>query len=240
MATEGIRKAGIQRHTRATIKDALRDLSAASQGTLRVKGDRILLNVSLEEIERRVSRLTGSVGYLGGTVRSAESSRGDYDSMTLRQLLFAGSNLMAMLHQYRLKEETRCSISPNLSGASLCVQVAGECEYSRLRYAIWRRRTEEPEVSDAMLCRPPKTSWVLAGFPSPVSIFLTPPNQVASRTEHSSSLLWRAVGDPLELIGAQIGPPLLLTATALSFFPRFAVVPTGMITSPHRCAALPQ
>ena len=45
-----------------TIKDALRDLSAASQGTLLIKGDRLILNASLEEVERRVSSLTGSLG----------------------------------------------------------------------------------------------------------------------------------------------------------------------------------
>lgn len=45
-----------------TIKDALRDLAAASQGTLLIKGDRLILNASLEEVERRVSSLTGSLG----------------------------------------------------------------------------------------------------------------------------------------------------------------------------------
>ena len=62
VATEVSRKSEFSGILEGTIRDALRDLSAASQGTLLIKRDRILLNASLEEIARRVSTLTGSVG----------------------------------------------------------------------------------------------------------------------------------------------------------------------------------
>ena len=46
----------------ADVEDALRDLAAGSQGALAIRRGRIMTNVSLEELERRVAALTGNGG----------------------------------------------------------------------------------------------------------------------------------------------------------------------------------
>ena len=58
------------------IKSAIADLAAASHGTLLLRGSRIVLNASLEEVERRVSGLTGNGGEprRGGAFRASPSS----------------------------------------------------------------------------------------------------------------------------------------------------------------------
>ena len=46
----------------ADVEEALRDLAAGSQGALAIRRGRIMTNVSLEELERRVAALTGNGG----------------------------------------------------------------------------------------------------------------------------------------------------------------------------------
>ena len=46
----------------ADVEGALRDLAAGSQGALAIRKSRIMINVSLEELERRVAALTGNGG----------------------------------------------------------------------------------------------------------------------------------------------------------------------------------
>lgn len=62
VATEVTRTSEFAHVLEREVKDSLAKLAAASQGALLLRGDRIILNASLEEIERRVSGITGNGG----------------------------------------------------------------------------------------------------------------------------------------------------------------------------------
>ena len=59
---EVTRQTGFTQVPASEIKKAVKDMAAASQGALVVKGNRVIVNASLEEIERRLSGLTGDSG----------------------------------------------------------------------------------------------------------------------------------------------------------------------------------
>ena len=67
-----IRQPGLESASGDEIENALADLAHASQGTLQLRGNRVIVNASLDEIERRVSALTRERGEprRGGRFRS--------------------------------------------------------------------------------------------------------------------------------------------------------------------------